>query len=414
MVEFSDPVHGYLVGDNGTVYYSSDSGNTWSTTLPPLIVGFVTGSVRYKNSDSTLLPSCKVYLWNNENNKIDSTVTNTSGQFEFTSINPGEYNITAKPVHSWGGINSVDALLALKHFTHISTLTGLPLLAADVNGIQGVNTMDAYLIQRRFLNYISSFAIPDWISEKIYFTIQSNESHSISLHVICAGDVNGSYVPVLSGSTCPQGNSFSYGGQTYNTVQIGDRCWMKENLNIGTMINSTLSPSNNGVIEKYCYSNNAGNCDIYGGIYSWNELMNYNTTEGSQGICPSGWHIPSLSEYCSMLTYLDPTVNCSVTGWTGTNAGGKLKETGTSHWLSPNTGATNESGFKGLGCGYWSNYSGYGTFYSLHYTLSLWTSTPVSTSVSNNFYLYYNNANVYHQQLNTSNYYISARCVKDY
>lgn len=156
------------------------------------------------------------------------------------------------------------------------------------------------------------------------------------------------------GKSC---GSVVYGSQTYNTVIIGAQCWMKENLNIGTAILGNENQSNNGVIEKYCYYNIAANCVTYGGLYQWNEMMNYAAASnlnpsGRQGICPPGWHIPSDVEWCQMETYLDPTVNCTSYGSRGTDIGGKLKEAGTLHWYTPNTGATNASGFTALPGGY--------------------------------------------------------------
>ncbi|MBK7631803.1 MAG: hypothetical protein IPJ23_14075 [Ignavibacteriales bacterium] len=97
----------------------------------------------------------------------------------------------------------------------------------------------------------------------------------------------------------------SYGGKDYNTVLIGNQCWLKENLNVGTMINSTGSgflQTNNGIIEKYCYDNNPANCEIYGGLYEWPEAMQYSTTPGSQEICPLGWHIPTLADFQTLST----------------------------------------------------------------------------------------------------------------
>ena len=76
--------------------------------------------------------------------------------------------------------------------------------------------------------------------------------------------------------------------QIYNTVQIGSQCWMAENLNVGTMISGLDAMYNNGVIEKYCYNNDPLNCNIYGGLYQWNEMMHYSTQQGIQGICPAG------------------------------------------------------------------------------------------------------------------------------
>lgn len=65
------------------------------------------------------------------------------------------------------------------------------------------------------------------------------------------------------------------------------------------MINSTNSgfqQINNGLVEKYCYDKNPANCEIYGGLYEWAEAMQYNTTAGTQVICPPGWHIPTTTE----------------------------------------------------------------------------------------------------------------------
>jgi len=93
-------------------------------------------------------------------------------------------------------------------------------------------------------------------------------------------------------------------GNVYNTVLIGDQCWMKENLNTGTRINGSSNQTNNGTIEKYCYDNLESNCDTYGGLYQWNEMMGYSTTPGAQGICPTGWHIPSDAEWTVLTTYV--------------------------------------------------------------------------------------------------------------
>ena len=93
------------------------------------------------------------------------------------------------------------------------------------------------------------------------------------------------------------GDPVNYGGKTYHTIRIGTQCWFKENLNIGTMIDQSVSQTNNGIIEKYCYNNNPDSCSIYGGLYQWDELMQYSTTEGAPGIPPSDWHIPTDAEW---------------------------------------------------------------------------------------------------------------------
>ena len=108
----------------------------------------------------------------------------------------------------------------------------------------------------------------------------------------------------LTGVACP-GTPIvvDIDGNMYPTVQIGTQCWMGANLNTGTFINSTITSRdhsdayNNGVIEKYCYDNDEANCELEGGLYDWNEMMKYGSTPGARGICPEGWHIPTLEEW---------------------------------------------------------------------------------------------------------------------
>lgn len=98
-------------------------------------------------------------------------------------------------------------------------------------------------------------------------------------------------------------------GNIYPTVQIGDQCWMAKNLNVGRYVASTVSDadhsnlSNNGIIEKYCYGNDIANCALYGGLYDWDEAMGYSNTEGAQGICPAGWHIPTENDWKTLNSF---------------------------------------------------------------------------------------------------------------
>jgi len=165
-------------------------------------------------------------------------------------------------------------------------------------------------------------------------------------------------------------------GKVYSTVLIGTQCWMKQNVNIGQMINGGNNQTNNGIIEKYCYDNDPANCDVYGGLYTWDEMMQYVTTPGVQGICPLTWHVPTDAEWCVLEQYVDPTISCNDTLMRGTDGGGKLKEAGTVHWSPPNTGATNSSGFTALPGGYQHP----GGFYN-DLTLSgfFWSSTENNT-----------------------------------
>jgi len=167
-------------------------------------------------------------------------------------------------------------------------------------------------------------------------------------------------VMTITGLPCPGTPTVTYGGKTYNTVKIGTQCWFKNNLNIGALINGSQEQTNNSTIEKYCYNDLESNCDVYGGLYQWNEMMQYVTTSGAQGICPAGWHMPTYSDWYTMTAFLGGE---SV-------AGGKMKETGSTHWQFPNIGATNESGFTAVPAGFryydgtFNQIAGYGWFWS--------------------------------------------------
>ncbi len=100
------------------------------------------------------------------------------------------------------------------------------------------------------------------------------------------------------------GDLVSYAGESYPTVKIGTQCWFAENLNVGTRVSGSSNMSNNGTIEKYCYDNSESNCNTYGGLYQWDEMMAYSTTQGTKGICPSGWHLPRDSEWYTLENYL--------------------------------------------------------------------------------------------------------------
>ncbi len=199
-------------------------------------------------------------------------------------------------------------------------------------------------------------------------------------------------------------------GQSYNTVQIGTQCWMAENINLGTRINGANEQTNNSIIEKYCYDDNETNCNTYGGLYQWNEMMQYVTTEGTQGICPTGWHLPTDDEWKTMELYLGMSQSeADDIGWRGTDEGGKMKETGTTHWNSPNTGATNSSNFTALPGGY--RYSN-GSFSGLGYYGDWWASTGGSGTYAWTRTLNFDYDQVHRNNPNKTNGF-SVRCLKN-
>lgn len=115
-------------------------------------------------------------------------------------------------------------------------------------------------------------------------------------------------------------------GNVYKTARFVNQRWMVENLNVGTMINSDERPSDNDVIEKYCYDDNPANCNRYGGLYTWDEMMKYTKIGKAQGICPDGYHIPIAAEWTELevLHGLERT-QASKWGWRGDH-GRELQE----------------------------------------------------------------------------------------
>lgn len=188
-------------------------------------------------------------------------------------------------------------------------------------------------------------------------------------------------------------STIDYGGKTYNTVQIGTQCWLKENLDIGTIINTGQSQSDNGIIEKYCYNNDPANCTTYGGLYQWNETMLYDTTSGNNGICPTGWHIPKYSEVQALSNAVGGNTNA-------------LKEIG----QGSGAGAgTNTSGFSGLLAGIWDG----NVSRNINDVLHMWTSDQNSTKSSAYKMDLYWNDSIFQFNYAIKDIGISVRCLKD-
>ena len=173
---------------------------------------------------------------------------------------------------------------------------------------------------------------------------------------------------------CPETPTVTYEGKVYNTIQVFSQCWLKENLDVGTMINSSQNMQNNGVIEKYCYNNETDSCDIYGGLYLWDEMMQYVSVEGTQGICPPGWHVPTDEEYKLLEGAADSLYRIGAITWNyqgvrGFDAGITLKSV--NGW---NTSCIGKDlfGYSGLPGGGRSTNT---LFYDIGEYFWLWTST---------------------------------------
>ena len=105
--------------------------------------------------------------------------------------------------------------------------------------------------------------------------------------------------------------SFTCGGnlldtrdnKVYPTVQIGTQCWMSNNLDFGLAIANTIHQADNCIAEKYCYNGTVANCSQYGGLYQWDELMKFDDSPAGQGLCPPGWHVPTETEWTTLMNY---------------------------------------------------------------------------------------------------------------
>lgn len=154
----------------------------------------LSGVLSYKNNASTPLSNTPILL-KQSGNLISQTTTTTNGSFLFENLANGSYTLEPVITKTWGGVNSGDALLVMKHFVNVSPLNGLNLKAADVDGSNYVNSGDALLIAKRFVNMISSFTVGDWCAEKPSVTITGTGNVVQNIKALCYGDVDGSYTP---------------------------------------------------------------------------------------------------------------------------------------------------------------------------------------------------------------------------
>lgn len=183
-------------------------------------------------------------------------------------------------------------------------------------------------------------------------------------------------LPLLgySQNACPGTPTVLYEGKDYNTVQVGSQCWLKENLDVGAMIvnnSSADSMSNNNIIEKYCYNNDPANCTAYGGLYQWDEAMQYATTEKAKGICPTGWHIPTYTEFQTLEAAVSNISNALKAVGQGIGEGAGTNISGFSALLAGLRGQNSVFDGLGVNAGFWSSTATFDL--ALWYTHSLFS-----------------------------------------
>jgi uncharacterized protein (TIGR02145 family) len=226
---------------------------------------------------------------------------------------------------------------------------------------------------------------------------------------------------VAIGIYCLSPITDSRDGKTYTTILLGEQCWMQQNLNVGTKITSctggyvgvctiggdTVHDQGTSLtaIEKYCYSDNEANCTTYGGLYQWNQMMGGSTTAGIQGICPTGFHIPTDAEYKTLEMQQGMSqALADTTGWRGNTEGDQLKNTGLCGGRTP----CGTSGFTALLAG---SRNPDGSFHVLSANTYLWSSLE-SGGLAWGRDLGSGYATV-NRVTNSKSYGFSVRCLKD-
>ena len=195
------------------------------------------------------------------------------------------------------------------------------------------------------------------------------------------------------------GTFYDDDGNPFQGIQIGEQCWMAENLKY---LPSVVGPGTGSEAVPYYYVYGYNGTDVdeakltanyntYGVLYNWSAALT---------ACPDGWHLPSDAEWTELTNSLGGAQN---------GAGGKMKETGYTHWNNPNTGATNASGFTALPGGY--------LYYNLHMFFSVqekgfWWSATESSNNASRKELWCFSANVDTFSMIKSNGY-SVRCLRD-
>jgi uncharacterized protein (TIGR02145 family) len=343
-------------------------------------------------------------------------ITSGSGDVTLTDLAVGEYTITWEEVNNWEAPEAETLTLAddltvtFECLYEFIPLTGTIIIDAEPDSINAPWTLegpndygtsgsgDMTLSDLTIGDYTITWeVVPDWITPP-------EETQSLVADVTITFD--GVYLEDFTGTLT------DIDGNVYQTVMIGDQEWMAENLRVTHYRNSDPIPhvTDGGAWSglstgAYCeYDNNPSHVETYGRLYNWYAV------DDSRNIAPAGWHVPSDDEWKQLEMYLGMSqAEADAVGSRGTDEGGKLKESGTTHWSPPNEGATNERGFTALPGG---NRSYDGDFNYVGSNAGFWCSTEYNSS--NAWYrgLSHDGSQVYRFS-SAKRDGISVRCVRD-
>lgn len=219
-------------------------------------------------------------FYNEGTNFVDLELNGLPNGIYFARLTlDGKYTVTKKLMLLYGS----------QHLSSVPSLFNSPLnKPADINNLTTTITIDSLVVTSPLTGSKTFTNLPTVVDSLLNLG-------NLTIERFCAG------VPTVS-----------YEGKTYNTIQMGTQCWLKENLDVGKMImsiNYADTAKNNGIIEKYCFNNDTSNCRIYGGLYNWREAMAYSKEPGARGICPENWHLPTQAEFETLYNIVDNNGN---------------------------------------------------------------------------------------------------------
>jgi uncharacterized protein (TIGR02145 family) len=333
----------WSISSNPTVADSKTTDGSGTGTFSSSITGLTTGTTY----------NARAYAINSVGIAYGNEIYFTTGQVTLTSINAS--SITQTTATSGGHITSNGGTIITDRGVCWSTLTNPTIEdnhSSDGTGI-GIFNISITGLTPNTKYYIRAFA-----------TNSEGTTYGNEIFFATKGET---------------GTVSDIDGNTYLTIVIGTQTWMAENLKttkysnsdlIGTTTPTTLDISGETAPKyQWAYDGNDSNVATYGRLYTWHSVTD------NRNICPTGWYVPSTSDWHTLVLYLDPNAGLS---WLESYlAGGKLKETGLIHWLSPNTEATNETGFTVLPGGYRA-YDG--PFGSKGWNGYLWSSSELNTN----------------------------------
>ena len=251
---------------------------------------------------------------------------------------------------------------------------------------------------------------------RAYATNSAGTSYGNEVSFTTADDV------MQDGQPCPDAPTVTdIDNNTYNTVQIGQQCWMKENLRTTRYANGVNIPmgSTYSFTDPYRYApdNDNSNVSTYGYLYNWPAVMGNSSSSsanpsGVQGICPNGWHVPSNAEWTQLTDYVGSQTDYQCDNNSAYIAKALASETG---WnansgscaVGNNPSSNNATGFSALPAG-----SYYGYYDNFGYYANLWSATEYNVYNAYYRYLHYDNANV-GRSYGYKGYARSVRCVRD-